>query len=105
MTYVGQHHEFGTGFLVGRGTGTNPTPNIFGTVQEVSVDLSGDLARLTGQYEGIVDAARKGLKISGKVKFAKFNGRLVQDLYWNSLTGIVAGQMLTNPFTSQTVPA
>src|SRR5262249_17470733 len=99
------HHDFGTGFTVGRGSGTNPTPSIFGTVQEVSVDFGGDLARLMGQYEGIVDAARKGIKISGKFKFARFNGRIFHDLFWNSLTGIASGQMITNPFTPQTVPA
>ena len=99
-----QHH-FGSGFLVGRSSGANPTPQIFGTVQEASVDLSSDLKRLMGQYEGAVDIGRSGTKITGKIKFAQFKGGIMQDLFWGSATGMTTGMVKTNPFTSQTIPA
>ena len=45
--------EFGSGtlwgFPVGGNTATNPTPMKFGTLQDVSLDISGDVKQLYGQ--------------------------------------------------------
>src|SRR5689334_12555436 len=47
--------EFGAGSLwgypVGGNTATNPTPTFFGTLQDVSLDISGDVKQLYGQKQ------------------------------------------------------
>ena len=52
----------------------NPTPVQFATLQEVSVDYSGDIKELYGEGGFPVDVARGKIKISIKAKSAQIFG-------------------------------
>jgi len=61
---------------------SNASPVLFGTLQEVSVDISGDNKELFGQFS-FPDAVGRGkTKISGKAKFARLNGLLINSLFF-----------------------
>lgn len=61
---------------------TNPTPVLFGTLQDVSIDISGDTKQLFGQNQFPVAVGRGKAKIQGKSKFAQINGRTLNDLFF-----------------------
>jgi len=46
----------------------------FGTLQDVSIDFSGDIKEF-GQYQFAFDTARGKIKIQWKAKFATINGK------------------------------
>ena len=98
-----QYH-FGAGVLVGTNTAANSTPQKFGTLQEVSVDMSFDVKRLMGSYQFPVDVGRAGGKVSGKAKLARVNGRLYNDLFLSTTAGVTAGMTLTQDAESGTIP-
>jgi hypothetical protein len=85
--------EFGAGtlwgFPVGGNTATNPTPMKFGTLQDVSLDISGDVKQLYGQKQFPEAVARGKCKITGKSKFASINGKMLNDLFFGQ--PLVAG--------------
>lgn len=87
--------EFGAGtlwgFPVSGNTAANPTPMKFGTLQDVSLDISGDVKQLYGQKQFPEAVARGKCKISGKAKFASINGKMMNDLFF--------GQTLTTGMT------
>jgi len=90
---------FGSGVLWGTplsdATGTaitNPTPIQFGTLQDCSVDISGDIKELYGQNQFAVAVGRGKAKITGKAKFAQINGSLLNSLFF--------GQTVTNGILS-----
>lgn len=60
----------------------NPTPVAIGVMQEVSVDLSFDIKELHGMLAFPVDVARGKGKIAGKSKFARFNGLMLNSLFF-----------------------
>jgi len=78
--------EFGAGtlwgFPVSGNTATNPTPMKFGTLQDVSLDISGDVKQLYGQKQFPEAVARGKCKITGKSKFASINGKMLNDLFF-----------------------
>jgi hypothetical protein len=78
--------EFGAGtlwgFPAGGNTATNPTPMKFGTLQDVSLDISGDVKQLYGQKQFPEAVARGKCKITGKAKFASINGKMLNDLFF-----------------------
>jgi hypothetical protein len=78
--------EFGSGtlwgFPVGGNTAANPTPMKFGTLQDVSLDISGDVKQLYGQKQFPEAVARGKCKITGKSKFAAINGKMLNDLFF-----------------------
>ena len=60
----------------------NPTPVLFGTLQDVSVDISADVKELFGQNQ-FADAIGRGkAKITGKAKFARMNGLMINSLFF-----------------------
>lgn len=67
---------------------TNPTPLLLGTLQDVSIDISGDVKELYGQNQFAEAVARGKAKITGKAKYGRFNGAA-----WNSL---FFGQTMTS---------
>lgn len=82
----------------------NPTPVIFGVLQEASVDISFENKTLHGQNQFPVAVGRGKGKVSGKAKAAKINGAI--------LNNIVFGQTVTNGIqsavydtTGATIPA
>jgi hypothetical protein len=48
---------------------------LFGVLQDVSVDISGDIKELYGQNQFAEAVARGKAKISCKAKFGRINGR------------------------------
>ena len=85
--------EFGAGtlwgFPVSGNVATNPTPLKFGTLQDVSLDISGDVKQLYGQKQFPEAVARGKCKITGKAKFANINGKTLNDLFFGQ--SVVAG--------------
>lgn len=61
---------------------SNPTPIRLGVIQSMSLDVSGDLKELHGQYQFAMDAARGKGKVGGKVEFAQISGRALNSLYF-----------------------
>lgn len=90
--------EFGSGVLFGvpvsGNTATNPTPMQFGTLQDVSLDISGDAKQLFGQRQFPEAVARGKIKLSGKAKFARINGKMLNDLFFGQT--LAAGMKATN---------
>lgn len=67
-------YGFGSGLLYAVRTDiTNPTPRRFGAIQDIQIDLSGDLKELFGQSQFPLDVARGKIKITGKAKFASIS--------------------------------
>src|ERR1051326_1886834 len=83
--------EFGSGtlwgFPVSGNTAPNPTPMKFGTLQDVSLDISGDVKQLYGQKQFPEAVARGKCKITGKAKFASINGKMFNDLFFGQTLG------------------
>jgi hypothetical protein len=85
--------EFGSGTLWGvpiaGNTAANPTPEKFGTLQDVSFDISGDVKQLYGQKQFPEAVARGKCKITGKAKFAYLHGKQINDFFFGQtmLTG------------------
>jgi hypothetical protein len=103
--------SFGSGLLFGipltDGTGaaiTNPTPVQFGVLQDVSVDISFEAKMLHGQNQFPVASGRGKGKISGKAKFARINGLLMNSLFFGQTlaAGIIAVQ---SDFLGTAIPA
>ena len=92
-----------------------PTPILIGTLQDVSTDFSWDSKPLHGQNMGAVAMGRGKLKITGKAKFARLDGTLIQSVVTGQpITSAVAGVVYdttgtaipTTPFTiTPTVPS
>jgi hypothetical protein len=83
--------EFGSGTLFGYPIGGNIAPNAtptkFGTLQDVSLDISGDVKPLYGQKQFPEAVARGKCKITGKAKFAHINGKLLNDMWFGQTMG------------------
>jgi hypothetical protein len=98
---------FGSGALFafpsGGNTAPNPTPIKFGTLQDVSLDVSGELKELYGQKQFPEAVARGKHKITGKAKFAAINGKLLNDLFFGLTLGTGMIKMALDE--AQTVPA
>lgn len=98
--------EFGAGTLWGFPVVTNaanPTPMKFGTLQDVSLDISGDVKQLYGQKQFPEAVARGKCKITGKSKFASINGKMLNDMFFGQTMG--AGMIKTALDESQPIPA
>jgi hypothetical protein len=75
---------FGSGSMFGiRGT-ANPTPARFGALQDGSVDFTASQKELFGEFQFPIAVAAGTAKISGKAKFARMQGRAINDLFFNS---------------------
>jgi hypothetical protein len=70
----------------------NPTPIKFGTLQNVSLDISFENKTLYGQNQFPVAVGRGKGKISGKAQFAGLNGATINSLFFGQTlsTGITA---------------
>src|SRR4051812_24437844 len=91
-------YQFGSGTLfatpLGGNVAVNPTPTQFGTLQDVSLDISFDTKELYGMYQFPDMIARGKGKITGKAKFAKLNGKQLNDLFFGQT--VSAGQTLVD---------
>lgn len=100
--------QFGTGFLVGvpnaQNLATNPTPVIFGTVQEVSMEIGATIKELHGNLQFPDDTAIADKKITGKVSFARidiniFNQLFFADSYVPGVTAMAINESHSIPTT------
>jgi hypothetical protein len=107
---------WGTALLDASGNAiANPSPVQFGELQDVSLDISFDTKMLHGQNQFPVAIGRGKGKISGKSKFARLNGRILNDLFFGQTlsNGILSdvydttgAAIPTTPFTiTPTVPS
>ena len=69
-----------------------PTPRLLGTMQEVSIEFSGNIKELFGQNQFAEATARGQQKVTGKAKFADIKMDTYNDLYFNE--AVIAGQNL-----------
>lgn len=82
---------------------TNPTPMKFGTLQDINIDISGDTKQLYGQKQFPEAVARFKCKISGKAKFAKINGKQMNDIFFAQT--VAAGMIQTSTDQVGTITA
>lgn len=99
-------NSFGAGYLVGRAAATasnpNPTPRKFGQLQEVSVDDSFDEKKLYGAGQRPLRSFRGQAKTELKAKFAKINGSMFAELFYQTTAS--TGSTIMAPAEIQTVP-
>lgn len=91
---MGQY-SFGSGFLYGIPSGTNPTPQLFGTLQEASIDISFTNKKLYGQNQFPVAIGRGPATVTGKAKAASISSRAFNALF-TGLAQTAGGLLVTN---------
>jgi hypothetical protein len=81
--------HFGSGTIWGRATSdalgntiANGTPRLFGTLQDVSIDISYDNKELYGRNSFPEQVARGKGKITGKASYAKIYGAMLNELFF-----------------------
>lgn len=80
MAAGGQQFSFGSGFLYGIPlSGTNLTPVLLGTLQDVAYDISSSTKELYGQLQFAVAVGRGPAKFTGKAKMGSFSAET-----WNT---------------------
>lgn len=89
---MSKQYAFGSGVLYGVSSATGSTPQQFGALQDVSIDISASAKELHGQYAFPLAVARGKIKVTGKAKFAEIRGQLFNELFFNSTiaTGKIA---------------
>ena len=80
---------------------TNPTPINIPIMQELSIDITGDIAELYGQGSFPYGVARTKTKITCKAKMGAIYAHLLADLFFG--VNVTAGQTLFVAPESQTV--
>ena len=94
---------FGAGYLFGVPSGANPTPVMFGAVQDVSVDFSFDLKALYGQSQFALEQARGKGKIDIKAAVGRFDPNLFNQIYFGQTTTV--GEVLNAISEAAAIPA
>ncbi|WP_298421057.1 hypothetical protein [Rhodoblastus sp.] len=94
---------FGSGVLIATPSGANATPVQFGSLQDVTLDISFSSKQLFGQYQFPIALARGEGKISGKAKFANIDGPLFNNCFFGQTSS--AGQKLWAYNEGGAVPA
>lgn len=87
--------SFGSGFLYGIPSGANPTPQLFGVLQEASVDISFTNKKLYGQNQFPVAIGRGPGSVTGKAKAASISSRAFNTLF-TGLADAAGGLLVTN---------
>jgi hypothetical protein len=93
---------FGAGYLFGVPSGANPTPVMFGAVQDTSVDFSFDLKQLYGQSQFALEQARGRGKIEIKAGVGRFDPNLFNQIYFGQTAS--AGEVLGSMSESAAIP-
>jgi hypothetical protein len=87
---------FGLGYVFCRRTDvTNPTPDYLGIAQSFDLSMTQEIKKLLGQFKVAVDAAGAELKIDGKVKFARLQAQLLNDLLFGQTITPLAGKQIS----------
>lgn len=95
--------SFGSGLLFATNLAANSTPVQFGTLQDVTLDISRTLKELYGQAQFPVAVGAAQQKITGKAKVGQVNGRLYNDLFFGGT--MATGQTLLVYQEAGTIPA
>src|SRR5271155_3668230 len=90
MAAGGQQFSFGSGYIYGVPlTGTNLTPVLLGTLQDVSYDISASNKELFGQFQFPVATGRGPAKFTGKAKMGAFSAGMWNTFFFGpGLTGL-----------------
>lgn len=100
-------YNFGCGYLFGNPNAQqlapNPTPQLFASVQEVSVEIGATIKELRGNLQFPDDTAIADKKLSGKVSFGRLETTVFNQLFFADT--YVAGVTAIQPKESHTVPA
>ncbi len=83
---------------------SNPTPVLFGTMQDVSVDMSFDLKQLYGQSQFPVALGRGKGKIDCKAHIASINGAMLNTIFFGQTTS-AAGLADYHDSTGTAIPS
>ena len=94
---------FGAGYLFGVPSGANPTPVMFGAVQDTSVDFSFDLKQLYGQSQFAIEQARGRGKIDIKAGVGRFDPNLFNQIYFGQTA--TTGETLSSISESAVSPS
>jgi hypothetical protein len=101
--------QFGIGGMYGRPVGGNqgtPSgPQIFGTVQDVSVDFTQKLVPLRGQLKGPDDIAPGDMDIKGKGGFGRVEVEIYNSLLFGATISAGVKKVVPYPGEPQTVPS
>lgn len=90
-------YPFGTGLVYFVPSGANPTPIQIGVVQGISLKVSEKTVKLYGDKKFAVDIKKGEGEISGKIKFAQFNSKILSAILTGSTSasGIKTGTTQT----------
>lgn len=94
---------FHTGTLLAKNSLANSTPQSFGTLQNVSIDLSFTTKELFGQNNFPVAVGQGNCKITGKAASANIQARLFNDIFFNGT--LSQGETVLQVSEAGTVPA
>lgn len=98
-------YVFGTGQLYSMAVGGG-APLRWGALQDVSVDFSGDIKQLHGQYQFALDTARGKSKIDWKASSANIDVNAFNQMYFGQTTGVTTtGTELIQQTEAAAVPA
>lgn len=94
-------YQFGSGILYGSSNGgnqvVNPTPQKFGVLQSVSIDIEATIKELKGMLQVADDIAVSDLKITGKASFGRISGSLYNNLFFGSLNQTPGVKQMAGP--------
>lgn len=106
------HYHYGTGTLWAAASSdalgntiANPTPIKFGTINDITLEMSRDVKELYGQLAFPVAVGGGKMKIDMKAKFSQISGRLFNDLFLGQ--GMSAGSLtgVNEDFAGTAIPA
>ncbi len=87
---------FGLGYIFARRTDvTNPTPDYLGIAQSFDFSMKQAVKKLMGQNKVAVDAAGAELDIGGKIKFARLQMGLMNDLLFGQSVTPLSGKQIS----------
>lgn len=87
---------FGIGYLFGRRTDvTNPTPSYMGIAETFDLTMKQEIKKLEGQFKWAVDAAAGAQSLTGKVKFARWQASVMNDLLIGGTLTAASGRQVS----------
>lgn len=102
--------QFGAGIIFATPSAGNlpidPTPQQAGIIQDLSVDISGDIKSLFGQYQWPVDSAIGKREIKGTFNFAQITNQFLNQLFFADVItpGTIATAYQEGPTVIPTTP-
>lgn len=87
--------SFGSGFLYAIPSGSNPTPALFGTLQDVTLDISFTVKKLMGQFQAPVAVGRGAASYTGKAKAASISSNAYNTIFTGQASSL-GGMLVVN---------